>query len=154
MAPTSSEVWAERGMQAHRGTTIAGFPNLFFLLGPNTGLGHNSIIYMIEAQAHYVMEALRTIDAAGAWSAEPTAEAQAEFNHGLEGALDGAVWSAGGCKSWYLDERGRNTTLWPDFTFRFRRETATFAEDEYLLAPRPIPAALPERERTSEPVAA
>jgi cation diffusion facilitator CzcD-associated flavoprotein CzcO len=133
-------VWDKRGMQAHRGTALAGFPNLFFLLGPNTGLGHTSIIYMIEAQVHYVMQALRTIDEQGAWSAEPTAEAQAEFNEEVQNTLDGAVWSAGGCRSWYLDANGRNTTLWPDFTFRFRRQTAEFRRQEYVLAPRPQPA--------------
>ncbi len=89
------QVWAERGMQAHRGTALAGFPNLFFLLGPNTGLGHNSIIHMIESQAHYVSELLRSMDAERAWSAEPRAEAQERFNHELQAGLDGAVWSPG-----------------------------------------------------------
>jgi cation diffusion facilitator CzcD-associated flavoprotein CzcO len=129
--------WSEHGMQAHRGTAVAGFPNLFFLLGPNTGLGHNSIVHMIEAQAHYVTEALRAMDRRGAWSAEPRPEAQAGFNAELQGMLDGAVWSEGGCRSWYLDANGRNTTLWPDFTFRFREQTSRFDEREYVLAERP-----------------
>ena len=146
--------WAERGMQAHRGTAVAGFPNLFFLLGPNTGLGHNSVVYMIEAQAHYVAEALRAMDAEGAWSVEPLQTAQDAFNDEVQHALDGSVWSAGGCQSWYLDAKGRNTTLWPDFTFRFREQTARFAADEYELAPRTKPAALPEPEPGREPVAA
>jgi hypothetical protein len=149
-----ADVWAEQGMQAHRGTALAGFPNFFFLLGPNTGLGHNSIVYMIEAQAHYVAEALRTMDAEDAWSAEPLQTAQDAFNDEVQHALDGSVWSAGGCQSWYLDAKGRNTTLWPDFTFRFREQTARFAVDEYTLAPRPKPAALPEPEPAREPVAA
>ncbi len=149
-----ADVWAEQGMQAHRGTALAGFPNLFFLLGPNTGLGHNSIVYMIEAQAHYVAEALRAMDAEGAWSAEPLQTAQDAFNDEVQHALDGSVWSAGGCQSWYLDAKGRNTTLWPDFTFRFREQTARFAADEYMLAPRPKPAALPEPEPARDPVAA
>ena len=130
-------VWNERGMQAHRGTAIAGFPNLFFLLGPNTGLGHNSIVHMIESQAHYVSKALAAIKRRGAWSAEPRPEAQESFNRKLQGMLDGAVWSEGGCRSWYLDSSGRNTTLWPDFTFRFRRQTSRFDEREYVLAGRP-----------------
>ena len=138
--------WEKRGMQAHRGTAVAGFPNLFFLLGPNTGLGHNSIVHMIESQAHYVTEILRGMRRRGAWAAEPTPEAQERFNRELQGMLDGAVWSAGGCRSWYLDAHGRNTTLWPDFTFRFRRQTAEFDEREYVLAKRPGTAEAGERQ--------
>ena len=139
--------WREHGMQAHRGTAVAGFPNLFFLLGPNTGLGHNSIVYMIEAQAHYVIEALRGMRRAGAWAAEPRAEAQRAYNRELQEALAGSVWSVGGCRSWYLDDKGRNTTLWPDFTFRFREQTSEFEPSEYELTAR-----RPAAER--EPVAA
>ena len=132
-----ADVWAERGMQAHRGTTVAGFPNLFFLLGPNTGLGHNSIVYMIEAQVHYVIEAMRAMRRSGAWAVEPRPEAQEEFNRELQASLTDTVWSVGGCRSWYLDANGRNTTLWPDFTFRFRRQTSEFRADEYELIAAP-----------------
>ena len=148
------QVWAERGMQAHRGTALAGFPNLFFLLGPNTGLGHNSIIHMIESQAHYVSELLRSMDAERAWSAEPRPEAQERFNHELQAGLDGAVWSQGGCRSWYLDAEGRNTVLWPDFTYRFRTQTERVARDEFMLAPRPEPAPAVAPEPSREPIAA
>jgi cation diffusion facilitator CzcD-associated flavoprotein CzcO len=142
-------LWAQEGMQAHRGTAVAGFPNLFFLLGPNTGLGHNSIVYMIEAQVHYVMEALGEMKRSGSWAAEPRPEAQAEFNRGLQESLTDTVWSVGGCRSWYLDANGRNTTLWPDFTFRFRRETETFRPAEYMLTGRgedAVATAEPERD--------
>jgi cation diffusion facilitator CzcD-associated flavoprotein CzcO len=132
--------WAQEGMRAHRGTALAGFPNLFFLLGPNTGLGHNSIVHMIESQAHYVNELLRTMEAERAWSAEPRAEAQDAFNRSLEKQLEGAVWTEGGCRSWYLDANGRNTALWPDFTFRFRQQTARVDRGEYVLEARPEPA--------------
>lgn len=139
-----NEVWDERGMQAHRGTTIAGFPNLFMLLGPNTGLGHTSIVHMIESQVHYVVEALEAMDAAGLRAVEPRRRAQDEFNRELQSRLAGAVWSLGGCRSWYLDDSGRNTTLWPDFTFRFRNQLSEFELAEYEgVGARPRP----ERDR-------
>ncbi|HEU4701023.1 MAG TPA: NAD(P)/FAD-dependent oxidoreductase [Conexibacter sp.] len=140
---TLGEHWSEHGMQALRGTTVAGFPNLFMLVGPNTGLGHNSIVFMIESQIAYVLDALRTMDARGSIACQPTAHAQATFNATVQRRLRGTVWSKGGCASWYLDAHGRNTTLWPGSSWTFRRATRRFDAAEYeLLAPReaPIPA--------------
>lgn len=125
------DVWAERGMQAHRGTTISGFPNLFFLVGPNTGLGHTSMVYVIESQIHYVREALRTMEREGIKALEPRPEAQERFNDALQQRLKGTVWDQGGCASWYLDDTGRNTTLWPWFTFRFRKALREFDAGSY-----------------------
>ena len=116
-------VWSE-GHRAYRGTTVAGFPNMYVLTGPNTGLGHNSIIYMIESQIRFAMEHLRVLEAAGAKSVEVSEEAEREFNAGLQAKLPGTIW-ASGCSSWYLDAHGRNTTLWPGTTFSFRRLTRT-----------------------------
>jgi cation diffusion facilitator CzcD-associated flavoprotein CzcO len=130
-----ADVWAERGMQAHRGTTIAGFPNLFFLVGPNTGLGHTSMVYVIEAQIHYVLEALEAMEREQLAAIAPTPEAQARFNDALQRRLEGTVWDQGGCASWYLDDTGRNTTLWPWFTFRFRSALRTFDAASYEKVP-------------------
>jgi cation diffusion facilitator CzcD-associated flavoprotein CzcO len=139
-----AEVWADSGMQGHRGTTIAGFPNLFVLVGPNTGLGHNSIVFMIEAQLEYVMGALRAMDERGAVAVEPRPEAQAAFNAAVQARLKGTVWDAGGCASWYLDAHGRNTTLWPGTSWSFRRATRRFELAEHeLLAPAARPAEAP-----------
>jgi cation diffusion facilitator CzcD-associated flavoprotein CzcO len=132
-----AEVW-EGSMQAHRGTTVAGFPNYFHLVGPNTGLGHNSIVFMIESQLNYVVDALRTMRREGAHSAEVDAGAQARFNEGVQRAMRGTVWTAGGCASWYIDGQGRNTTLWPGFTFRFRELTKSFDREHYDLRPAPV----------------
>jgi cation diffusion facilitator CzcD-associated flavoprotein CzcO len=129
------DVWRERGMSALRGTTFAGFPNLFMLVGPNTGLGHTSIILMIESQLTYVMDALRTIDERGLATVEPRAEAQAAFNAALQRSMRGSVWTDGGCSSWYLDERGANPVIWPGTTFGFRRALGRFDPSEYELAP-------------------
>ena len=113
---TLAEHW--RGsMSAYHGTTVAGFPNLFILVGPNTGLGHNSIVFMIESQINYVMDALRTMERRSLATVEPRAEAQAAFNARIDRRMRGTVWTSGGCVSWYLDAHGRNSTLWPGFTW-------------------------------------
>ncbi len=125
-------VWREHGMQGHRGTTFAGFPNLFVLVGPNTGLGHTSMVYMIESQVQYVLDTLQTMRREGLATVEPRPESQAAFNARMAQDMRGTVWETGGCASWYLDEHGRNTTLWPDFTFRFRRLTRRFDRDGYI----------------------
>ena len=129
------DVWRERGMQAHKGTTVAGFPNLFMLVGPNTGLGHTSMVYVIESQIQYVLESLRAMDEQGLEAIEPRPEAQDHFNRGVERRLERTVWSRGGCASWYLDDHGRNTTLWPWFTFRLRRLLSRFDADAYVRRP-------------------
>jgi cation diffusion facilitator CzcD-associated flavoprotein CzcO len=129
--------------EAHRGTTLPGFPNLFILVGPNTGGGNNSIVYMIESQVAYVMDALRQMDAHALATVEPTPAAMRAFNDGLQRKLDGTVWTAGGCTSWYLDEHGRNTALWPGFATTFRRMLSRFDLDEYEVTPREAPLPTP-----------
>jgi cation diffusion facilitator CzcD-associated flavoprotein CzcO len=115
------EVWRD-GMHAYRGTTVPGFPNLYMLTGPNTGLGHNSMVYMIESQIHFAMAHLRALDAAGAKTVEVTEEAERAFNEELQARWPQTVW-ASGCTSWYLDPNGRNVMLWPGATFTFRKLT-------------------------------
>ena len=120
-------------MEAHKGSTIDGYPNLFFLVGPNTGLGHNSMIYMIESVATYIVDAIQQMRAGGWKSVDVKAEALREYNDRLQAKVEGTVWQVGGCKSWYQNDAGRNTALWPDFTFNFRKETAAFDADNYVI---------------------
>jgi cation diffusion facilitator CzcD-associated flavoprotein CzcO len=127
---TLSEVWGG-SPRAHLGTTVRGFPNLFILMGPNTGLGHTSVLYMIEAQIEHMVAALAHLRRSGAGVLEPRMEAQAAFVAEVERRMKGTVWVAGGCASWYLDSTGRNSTIWPDFTWRFRRRAARFDPEEY-----------------------
>ncbi len=110
-----ADVWRP-SMSAYLGTTVAGFPNVFMITGPNTGLGHSSIVYMIESQIWYVMAALKTLDQLGLRTADVRPEIQAAYNRELQRRLAGTVPNTGGCRSWYLDQTGRNTTLWPSFT--------------------------------------
>jgi cation diffusion facilitator CzcD-associated flavoprotein CzcO len=129
-----ADVW-QGSPRAHRGTAMAGFPNMFFLLGPNTGLGHTSVVVMAEAQAGYVVEALRRLRARTAGAIEVRLEAQQRWNAELQKAMRGTVWTAGGCASWYIDRTGANTTLWPGYTFRFRRLLRRFDAESYVLTP-------------------
>lgn len=147
---TLTEVFDEGGQQAYKGSAIANFPNMFFLLGPNVGLGHTSMVYMIESQINYIADAVATFDRAGLRTVEVRKDTQDTFNRGLQDKLAGSVWSTGGCASWYLDKHGNNTTLWPDFTFRFRRLLETFdvaayrtstAADSYTSGAQARPAA-------------
>ena len=123
------------------GTTVAGFPNFFMLMGPNTGTGHTSVVYIIEAQIEHLLAALRHLDATGAAALEPREEAQEAFVAALDRRMEGTVWTSGGCRSWYLDRTGRNSALWPDFTWRFRRRVAWLDPAEYVTSdPAPVPA--------------
>jgi cation diffusion facilitator CzcD-associated flavoprotein CzcO len=126
-----SEAWAGTGVQAYKGATVHGFPNLFFLIGPNTGLGHTSMVYMIESQVAYVLDALETMRTRGLDVVEPTVQAQRAWNDDLQRRMRRTVWNTGGCSSWYLDAHGRNVTLWPRTTYTFRRLTARFDPQAY-----------------------
>jgi cation diffusion facilitator CzcD-associated flavoprotein CzcO len=128
---TLEEVWAG-SPQAHLGTTVAGFPNLFILMGPNTGLGHNSVLFMLEAQIEHLLAALSYMRRHGISALEPRPAAQAAYVADVRKRMEGTVWTAGGCASWYLDRTGHNSTLWPDFSWRFRRRVVRLRPDEYL----------------------
>jgi cation diffusion facilitator CzcD-associated flavoprotein CzcO len=130
--------------RAYKGAAVAGFPNLFFLVGPNTGLGHNSIVFMIESQITYAAGALKAMRRRGAAVLDVRPEAQAAYNAELEEMTRGTVWVSGGCSSYYIDRNGHNSTIWPTFTWPFRRRTREFDEAAYVLgapAPARVPAA-------------
>jgi cation diffusion facilitator CzcD-associated flavoprotein CzcO len=137
-----SDVW-QRSPQAYRGTAMAGFPNLFLLVGPNVGLGHNSIVFMIEAQIQYLLGALDQMRARGAGRVEVRDDALKAYNQHLQAKMGQTVWNSGGCASWYIDAQGRNTTIWPDFTFRFWNQTREFDAAAYELTPVRAPEAEP-----------
>ncbi len=130
-----AEMW-QGSPQAYLGTTVAGLPNLFMLVGPNTGLGHNSIVFMIESQIHYLMECLRYMDRTGLEIIEVREDVERRYNEELQQHLQGSVWNSGGCSSWYIDENGRNTVIWPGSTWPFRRRLQRFAAADYRLRRR------------------
>ncbi len=118
---------------AYLGTSVAGFPNLFFVIGPNTGLGHNSMVFMMEAQYRYITGAVRHILRRKRRAIDVKPEVMAAFNVEVQRRMAGTVWATG-CSSWYQDARGKNVALWPDFTFAFRRRTARFNPRRYRTA--------------------
>lgn len=127
---TLADTWGATAV-AHAGTTVAGFPNLFLIPGPNTGLGHSSVLLMFEAQIAHVTGAIREAQARGASAVEPRPEAQAAFVAAVNRKMAGTVWVTGGCRSWYLDATGRNSTLWPGTVPAFERRVARFRPEEY-----------------------
>jgi cation diffusion facilitator CzcD-associated flavoprotein CzcO len=137
-----SEAW-DGSPQAYRGAAMPDFPNLFLLVGPNTGLGHNSVVFMIEAQLNYLMGALEAMDQTGATRIEVRRDAYDAYNEHVQARLEQTVWNTGGCASWYIDRNGRNSTIWPDFTWRFWQQTRRFDEVAYELT-APAPETIPE----------
>ena len=127
-----SEAW-RNGMQARLGIAVADFPNLFLLGGPNTGLGHNSVVFMLEAQIRHVLRCLRSLKQRNATSVEVRPEAQAAFIRRLDKWMQRTIWLSG-CRSWYLDRNGRNTTLWPGFSIGYWLRTLRVSERHYRFA--------------------
>lgn len=128
---TLAESWTG-GMQALRGATVAGFPNLITVIGPNTGLGNSSMILMIESQLNYMADYLRQLNALGRGVALDARPAAMDFwNRRVQQRMRRTVWNTGGCNSWYLDANGRNTTVWPGTTTEFRKATRAVDLGEY-----------------------
>jgi cation diffusion facilitator CzcD-associated flavoprotein CzcO len=126
-----ADVW-KGSPRAHLGTVVAGFPNLYLLLGPNAGLGHNSVVIMLEAQIAYVAGALRHMRANGLAALEVEPSVQAAFNAQVDRWSQGTVWTAGGCKSWYIDRTGRNSSVWPRTVPRFQLLVSRFRPRDYV----------------------
>lgn len=148
---TLADTWAETGMSAYKGTAVADFPNLFFIVGPNTGLGHSSMVFMIESQVAYIRDALRTMRHHDYAVLEVDRARQDDYNADLQRRMKPTVWTTGGCASWYLDAHGNNTTLWPRSTVAFRGQTASFDVDAYHVAAptTPTPFGTPDHPTTT-----
>ena len=126
----------QNGPLAYKGSTVPGFPNFFTLLGPNTALGHNSVLLMIEGQIRYVVSALRWMRQNAQPSIEVRHQAAHAWDADLQRRLQRSIWYQGGCSSWYQHpESGRIPTLWPRFTFTFRWLLRRFDPEAYLWRP-------------------
>ena len=145
--------WTE-GQEAYRGVAVTGYPNLFLLVGPNSGLGHNSIVFMIEAQVRYVMQCLRWLDQGRLAAVDVRAEVQRAWNKRLQQRFKRTVWQSQPgspwqlpCMSWYVNEKGRNTALWPGFAAGYwlamRQATIRDYEPAVAMAGRSAPPAEP-----------
>jgi len=106
------------GPEAFLGISVTGYPNMFLLMGPNTGLGHNSMVFMIEAQVRYTVGLLKQLLSGPIAAIDVKAGDQAAYNADLQKAMVGTVW-ASGCDSWYQTDEGRHAVLWPGFTFSY-----------------------------------
>lgn len=135
---TMAETW-QGSPRGYLGTTVAGFPNLFVLLGPNLGNGHSSATVLLEQQMRYVVRALEAMDREGVVGVEVLDDVQRAFNADVDAALRGTVWNAGGCGSYYFDSTGRNSFMYPWSTLHHRRRTRRFDLAHYRAIPRPEP---------------
>ena len=123
--------WLRTGAEAHYGITVSGYPNMLFLVGPNTGLGHNSIVHMIESQMNYALSYLDLLDQAGNGAfLDVKPDVQETYNRAIQEQLKTTVW-ASGCQSWYLNAQGKNTTIWPALTVTYRNATRQVNAADY-----------------------
>lgn len=128
------EFWAG-SPQAYRGVEVLGFPNLFLLYGPNTNLGHSSIILMLESQCYYIGKLIAEMRSRNSEVVEVTMQASAAYNQEIDAQLAGTVWNSGGCGSWYLDETGRNSVMWPTYTSRYRALMSRVIPADHIFSP-------------------
>ncbi len=142
--------WERNGIQTHLGIAAAGYPNAFFLLGPNTGLGHNSVVFMIEQQIRYTRRAIEFVEAHAADAITVRPEVQNDFTAEIQKKLADGVWSTGGCTSWYLDSAGVNRTVWPGFTWQYWLRTRTFEPTEYEFILPNESASVDDRDTTDD----
>ena len=127
-----TDQWAQEGAQAYLGVSLTGYPNLAMLLGPNSGLSYSSVVHVAESQMRYVLQWLDARDRAGPAAAlDMRPQVQDAYNAGLQARLAGTVW-ASGCRSWYLDRRGRNAVIYPELSHRYRRRLKRFDLQDYV----------------------
>jgi cation diffusion facilitator CzcD-associated flavoprotein CzcO len=124
------DVWKD-GPEAYLGTVVSGFPNMFMLIGPNTGLGHTSMIIMIEASVNYTIECLKVMQRNKAKGMDVKPDVQQAYNEDIQRKLATTVWATGGCKSWYISKTGKNTSVWPGFTFTYMKQTNQVKEEDF-----------------------
>ncbi|GAB3426089.1 flavin-containing monooxygenase [Flindersiella endophytica] len=128
-----ADTFDSHGLTTYLGINVSGFPNLFFLLGPNTGLGHNTVVFMIEQQIKYVMRCLRLLDRTHAAALDVRPEAQQAFNADIQRKLGKGIWTRGGCASWYLDAAGVNRAIWPGYSGTYWFATRRVRRNDYEL---------------------
>jgi cation diffusion facilitator CzcD-associated flavoprotein CzcO len=127
------EIWRDAPAKSYYGICVNRFPNMFALVGPNTGLGHNSIVFMIEAQMRWIIKALSRARDESKQIIEVTPEAEARVYGETQDKMSRSVWATGGCKSYYKAENGRIDTIWPDYTWKYWLKTRRFEARDFTL---------------------
>ena len=129
---TLASVWDEYP-RAYLGTSVPDFPNYFIVTGPNTGIGHTSAIFVIEAQMHYIMQAIDTVEAQRKQSIEPTVQAESQYTDMVHREMEQTVWQTGGCNSWYKSASGKVIAMFPGFSFIYKRMCVRFKLDDHII---------------------
>lgn len=124
-----NEEWQQNGFASYYGTCISGYPNMLVLAGPNTGIGHTSLVYMLEQQIAYAVKYICEAGAEGNYL-DVNVKAQDDFHQDLQAAFPGTAW-ASGCDSWYLTQGGKNFTIWPSYTYRYAEQLASLKMQDY-----------------------
>ena len=127
-----TDAW-KRVRRSYYGIALEGFPNFFLLVGPNTGLGHNSILIMIEAQAKHIAKRIKETTQSPNATITVNSDAVARYDTKLQHDLEDTVWARGSCSSWYQDDSGKVVAIWPGTTLRYRREVAKTPDDAYII---------------------
>jgi hypothetical protein len=135
------ERWSA-GASTHLGVTVSGFPNLFFLAGPSTGLGPSSLVFMIECQIRYVLGALGHLERTQGAALELRPDVERASYAEVQRRLRGTTW-ASGCRSWYQRRDGRIDVLWPGTTVEYWWRSHRFDPDAFEVLPAPSPAPVP-----------
>jgi hypothetical protein len=128
--PELTRQWRTQPAATRLGITVSGFPNLFLVVGPNTGLGHNSLIFMIECQVHYTVKAIQAAANKSNGVLRLRAESQARDHAWIQKKMKNTVWSSG-CHSWYQNANGTIDTLWPSYTWVYWLKTRRFNSLDY-----------------------
>ncbi len=145
-----NDAW-QGGAEAYLGMTVPGFPNMFMLYGPNTNLGHNSIVFMLECQAGYALQAVEALAQGDAASLDVRESRMRTYNDDLQSELDATVW-ASGCDNWYTNAGGKNTNNWPGWTLAYKQRTRTLEPSDFeTLVPTPdLPQAVSVQQAAAE----
>lgn len=131
---TLADHWSE-GMQAYASITVPAFPNLFVMNGPNTGLGHNSVLFVVETQCDYIIQALHYMESMGVAVLDTKQSSEDGYIDRVRARSKGTVWLDGGCTNWYVDPRThRLTVTWPDYAYAFRETNGRFEPEVYQVA--------------------
>jgi cation diffusion facilitator CzcD-associated flavoprotein CzcO len=118
--------------RTYLGMSLPKFPNFFVLLGPNTGLGHSSVVWMMECQVRYIRRLIDAMNGAALPVLEPRADVIDRQYIDMQRRLAKMVWATGGCKSWYQAESGEIVALWPGHTYEYWWKTRRPRLDDYI----------------------
>ena len=127
------DVWAQYP-RAYLGTSLPGFPNLFIVTGPNTGIGHTSALFIIESQMNYILDCIGTLKKQGLRSIEVRPEAERTYTEMIHREMERTVWKSGGCHSWYHSKSGHVIAMFPGFSFSYHRLTRALKPADHLLS--------------------